>query len=57
MVKFIEKEVDKVCINNKMDKKIKEQEPLIQQLIEEFNQFKFENKNNGHILSEKLIEL
>lgn len=57
MVKFGEKQVDKVCINNKLDRRIKEQEPIIQRCIEEFNQFKFENKNNNHILSEKQWEL
>lgn len=41
MVKFIEKEVDKVAINNKLEKKLKEQEALIQQTIEQFNQAKF----------------
>ena len=41
MVKFGEKEVDKVAINNKIDKKIKDQEGMIQHCIEDFNQFKF----------------
>lgn len=57
MVKFMEKSVDKVNINNKLEKRLREQEPLIQRCIEEFNQFKFENKNNNHILSEKQWEL
>lgn len=30
---------------------------MIQELIEEFNRFKFENKFNNKILSEKLWEL
>jgi len=34
MVKFHETNVDKVTINNKIDKKIKEIEPAIQQSIE-----------------------
>ena len=56
MVKFNEKSVDKVNINNKVDKRIKDLEGVIQKTIEEFNQYKFENKNNNHILSEKLWE-
>lgn len=41
MVKFNEKQVDKVVINNKIDKKVAAIEPLINNLIEEFNRFKF----------------
>ena len=41
MVKFAEKSVDKVNINNKLEKRIREQEAMIQHCIEEFNQFKF----------------
>lgn len=41
MVKFNEKEVDKVNINNKMDKKLILIEPMIPELLEEFNRYKF----------------
>lgn len=41
MVKFNEKEVDKVNINNKMDKKLIPIEPMIPELLEEFNRYKF----------------
>ena len=51
MVKFGEKQVDKVNINNKLEKKIKDIEPMVQHCIEEFNQFKFDIKNMNHILS------
>lgn len=51
MVKFNEKTVDKVTINNKVDKKLKDLDEAIQASLEEFNHFKFTNKNNNHILS------
>lgn len=57
MVKFNEKQVDKVAINNRIDKKVAAIEPLIPELIQEFNKFKFENKNSNHILSEKIWQL
>ena len=51
MVKFNEKEVDKVKINNKVDKKVQALEPIIQEQLEVFNRYKFDNKFNNHILS------
>ena len=41
MVKFNEKQVDKVAISNKCDKKVAAVEPAIPDLIQEFNRFKF----------------
>ena len=57
MVKFNEKEVNKVKINNKVDKKIQPLEAEIQEQMELFNRYKFDNKFNNHILSEKMWEL
>ena len=49
MVKFNEKEVDQVKINNKIDKKVQVIEPMIQEQMKLFNQYKFDKKFNNHI--------
>ena len=38
-------------INNNIDKKIASIENVVQEQIEEFNRYKFDNKFNNHILS------
>jgi len=41
MVKFNEKQVDKVAINNRVDKKVAAVEQQLPELIQEFNRFMF----------------
>lgn len=58
MVKFMEKEVEgNPNIIYKMDKKIKENQTMINQAIDAFNRYKFEAKYNNHVLSEKMREI
>lgn len=57
MVKFIEKEQEKISIQYKLDKKLKDKDDAINQSIDEYNRFKFDAKYQNHVLSEKMIEL
>lgn len=57
MVKFEEKEAEKVNMKYKLDKRMAEIEEKVDNALEDFNRYKFEAKYNNAVLSEKLREM